>query len=306
MSTPNEKQGRVRSMTGYARIRRQSALGELTVSLRSVNHRALDFHFHTSSDFAPFENAIRARLKQDIARGHVEVRISLTPTSSGSGVQYDQVLLGRYVEAFRDAAKAFRISDQPDLNAAFRIPGVLLTEPGSGQIETNFEPEVVGAVVSCAEELNAFREREGGQLRELLLRECNAIATQTEQMAQIRSQALPLFQQRLTERLQDLLGGSALDTRRVMEEAAILADRSDVEEELTRLRIHNEQLVHLLEAGGEVGKKADFLLQEMNREANTIVSKTSGIGEAGLTITDLGLAAKGSIEKIREQALNLE
>jgi uncharacterized protein (TIGR00255 family) len=305
MSTLNEKAGRVRSMTGYARARRQTPLGELTVSLRSVNHRALDFHFHTSSDFAPFENAIRARLKQDVARGHLEVRISLA-AASGAEVRYDQALIGRYVAAFRDAAKAFRISDQPDLNAAFRIPGVLLMEACNGPIESSFEPEVIAVVASCAGELNEFREREGGQLRELLLKECEAVAAQTEQMARIRSQALPLFQKRLTERLQDLLAGGAIDARRITEEAAVLADRSDVEEELARLRIHNEQLVILLEAGGEVGKKADFLLQEMNREANTILSKTSGIGEAGLTMTDLGLGAKGSIEKIREQALNLE
>lgn len=293
-------------MTGYARVRRQTASGELTVSLRSVNHKALDFHFHQSSDFALFENAIRARLKQDVARGHIEVRIALTRGAAAPEMQYDRELLGRYIAAFREAAKAFRVSDQPDLNTAFRVPGVLAADTGNPQIESSFEPEILTAVAECVDELNTFREREGEQLRELLEREAEEISGNMKRMAEIRSQALPLFQKRLTERLQELLDSGNIDARRIIEEAAMLTDRSDVQEELARLRIHTEQLIELLKKGGEVGKKADFLLQEMNRETNTILSKTSGIGDVGLTMTDLGLATKANIEKIREQALNLE
>ena len=125
-------------------------------------------------------------------------------------------------------------------------------------------------------------------------------------MREIRTEALPHFQRRLTERLQELLGSAGIDQRRLAEEAALLTDRSDVEEELSRLAIHTAKLTELLDAGGEVGKRLDFLLQEMNRETNTVLSKTSGIGEAGLIITDLALATKANIEKIREQSLNLE
>ncbi len=117
---------------------------------------------------------------------------------------------------------------------------------------------------------------------------------------------MPLFQQRMTERLKDLLRGATLDPQRLAQEAALLADRSDIGEEVARLKIHSKQLDDILDAGGEVGKKLDFLLQEMNRETNTILSKTNGIGDLGLKITDLALAAKADIEKIREQALNLE
>jgi uncharacterized protein (TIGR00255 family) len=125
-------------------------------------------------------------------------------------------------------------------------------------------------------------------------------------MKAIRAGAAEEMQKRLLERLQPLLGSNAIDPRRLVEEAAILTDRSDVQEELARLEIHTEQLLQMLAAGGELGKKVDFLLQEMNRETNTILSKTSGLGETGLTMTDLGLAAKAHIEKIREQALNIE
>ena len=139
------------------------------------------------------------------------------------------------------------------------------------------------------------------------LREQNrSIREQAQEMEQIRSKAVPAFQERLLEKLRELLGNSVVDPQRLAQEAAILADRSDIGEEIERLKIHSKQLDDTLDAGGEVGKKLDFLLQEMNRESNTILSKTNGIGPLGLRITELALAAKACIDKIREQALNLE
>ncbi len=125
-------------------------------------------------------------------------------------------------------------------------------------------------------------------------------------MEEIRSGAVPAFQKRLRERLSELLHGANADPQRLAQEAAILADRSDIAEELVRLRTHAGHLEDMLAKGGEVGKRLDFLLQEMNRESNTILSKTGGLGDLGLTITDLALAAKSEIDKIREQSLNLE
>jgi uncharacterized protein (TIGR00255 family) len=154
--------------------------------------------------------------------------------------------------------------------------------------------------------LNQFRSREGAELAALMRDLNRAIAAGAAEMADIRSRAIPAFQSRLSEKLNELLGNSALDPQRIAQEAALLADRSDIGEEISRLQIHSRQLDEILDAGGEVGKKLDFLLQEMNRETNTVLSKTSGIGELGLRITDLALAAKAGIEKIREQALNLE
>ena len=129
---------------------------------------------------------------------------------------------------------------------------------------------------------------------------------QAAQIAAIRSEAVTQFQNRLRERLATLLGDSGISESRLIEEAALLADRSDIQEELTRLNVHAGELRRLLEEGGEVGQRLEFLLQEMNREANTALSKTSGIGETGLTITSLALAIKANIERMREQALNFE
>jgi uncharacterized protein (TIGR00255 family) len=296
----------VRSMTGYARVRRETPLGELTVSLRSVNHRGLDFHFFLSGEFAAFENAVRATLKRDISRGHIEVRISLTRIDETVRAGYNRRLIADYVAAFREAAAEFGLQGQPDLNAAFRMPGAFAAESEVNCIDNAFEPEVMAALAACVAELNAFREREGAQLRELFRAEVEAIRRQTRRMKEIRTEALPHFQRRLTERLHELLGSTGIEPRRLAEEAALLTDRSDVEEELSRLEIHTAQLTELLDAGGEVGKRVDFLLQEMNRETNTVLSKTSGIGETGLLLTDLALATKANIEKVREQSLNLE
>jgi uncharacterized protein (TIGR00255 family) len=154
--------------------------------------------------------------------------------------------------------------------------------------------------------LNAARAREGAATAQEVTERCHAIRDLVERMTAIRAGAVPAFQNRLRERLADLLGGAGVDSQRLAQEAAILADRSDISEELLRLSTHTAQLEQMLAGGGEVGKRMDFLLQEMNREANTVLSKTGGLGDLGLTLTDLALAAKSEIDKIREQALNLE
>jgi uncharacterized protein (TIGR00255 family) len=180
---------------------------------------------------------------------------------------------------------------------------------GAG-VEPAADPGVERPLLAVFEEalevLNVFRAREGAELAALIRDHNRTIAAGAGEMADIRSRAVPAFQNRLAERLNELLANSALDPQRIAQEAALLADRSDIGEEISRLQIHSRQLDEILDAGGEVGKKLDFLLQEMNRETNTVLSKTNGIGELGLRITDLALAAKAGIEKIREQALNLE
>jgi uncharacterized protein (TIGR00255 family) len=151
-----------------------------------------------------------------------------------------------------------------------------------------------------------FREREGAATAAEMRQRTAGICALVSRMDEIRTGALAAFQKRLRDKLSDLLHGAGVDPQRLAQEAAILADRSDIAEELVRLRTHATQLDKLLGGTGEVGKRLDFLLQEMNRESNTILSKTGGIGEVGLTMTDLALAAKAEIDKIREQSLNLE
>jgi len=302
---PSSPPAPVRSMTGYALVRKQTAAGELTLSLRSVNHRGLDLHFHLSGDLGVFENAMRALLKQQVRRGHVEVRMSVGREGE-EGVAYNGALLGRYVGLFREACAEFGLDSTPDLNTFFTLPGVLQNAIGAKPLPSGFDSDVLGALTACLGDLNSFREREGTELCRSVDAELAAIEDGTKQMLAIRSEAHSHFLNRLNARLKEVLHDSNLSPARLAEEAALLADRSDVQEELTRLTVHTQEFRRLLTAGGEVGKRLDFLLQEMNRETNTILSKTSGIGEAGLTITNVGLAIKANIERMREQALNLE
>lgn len=290
-------------MTGFARVRKGLPDGELVLSLKSVNHRALDLHFHMPSDLDQYEPALRGVLKAQINRGHVQVQVQIS-TSNNTQAGFNRELLRGWLEAFRAANKEFGLNAEPDLNVAFRLPGIM--QGSGGTSEASLEPVLIEAVTEAVQLLNAFRDHEGAAIALELAQRRAQIVELSQKMERIRAKATPIFQKRLNERLSELLHGASIDASRLAHEAAILADRSDISEELVRLKTHAGQLGTLLEAPGEKGKKLDFLLQEMNREANTILSKTGGLGDLGLTITDLALAAKAEIDKIREQSLNLE
>jgi uncharacterized protein (TIGR00255 family) len=295
----------IRSMTGFARVRKATSQGEITVSLKSVNHRGLDLHFHLESELNPFEGAMRAAMKRTILRGHVDVRCSILSATNGASGGLNVPLFHAYLAAFRNAAAQEGLSTQPDLNQAFRIPG-MFGASAEAELDSALEGVILPVLEEAVEMLNQFRAREGAELASFIRDQNRLIRDGSEELEQIRAQAIPALHSRLLEKLRELLGSSGIDPQRIAQEAAFLADRSDITEEIARLKIHSRQLDEILDAGGEVGKKLDFLLQEMNRETNTILSKTSGIGELGLRITDLALGFKAANEKIREQALNLE
>jgi uncharacterized protein (TIGR00255 family) len=292
-------------MTGFARVHKTTECGEITINLKSVNHRGLDLHFHLEADLDPLEGSMRAALKRSVHRGHVDIRCSLLRSGNGGPGGLNAPLLRAYIAAYRQAAAAEGIESQPDLNQALRLPG-MFGFAADLEPDPKLEGELLGSLDEAIQTLNQFRSREGAELAAFIREHNRLLADSAQQMDKIRSRAQPAFQSRLSEKLQELLRGASLDPQRIAQEAALLADRSDIGEEISRLQIHSRQLSELLDAGGEVGKKIDFLLQEMNRETNTVLSKTNGIGELGLGITDLALAGKAAIEKIREQALNLE
>jgi uncharacterized protein (TIGR00255 family) len=295
----------IRSMTGYARVTRSAGECELVVSVKSLNHRALDIHFHLPSELEPFEPTLRSAIKRSLARGHLDLRITMARISSGGKIRLNRPLLESYLAAHRQAALEYGIDSAPDLNSALRIPGMF--EPAAnGESGPEMESVLLEALETALGELNAFRSREGAEIKAALLARTKAIVAAVEKLRKLRETALPAFEERLRRRLEGLLNGSFLDPQRLAQEVALLADRSDIGEELERLQIHAGELDALLEAGGEVGKKLDFLLQEMNRETNTILSKTGSSGEAGLEITSIALGLRSDVEKIREQSLNLE
>jgi uncharacterized protein (TIGR00255 family) len=297
--------GPVRSMTGFASVQRVTEQGDIVISLKSVNHRGLDLHFHLSAELDSLEQAMRATLKRAVLRGHVDVRCSVLRPANGASNSLNLPLFRSYLAAFRKAAAEEGIDAQPDLNRILLLPGILGASDLSAS-DTMGEKAALEALEEAVEMLNQFRAREGAELVAFIREQNAAIRTGSEEMQRIRAGAVPAFQKRLIEKLQELLGNTMIDPQRLAQEAALLADRSDIGEEISRLQIHSRQLDEILESGGEVGKRLDFLLQELNRETNTILSKTSGLGDLGLRITELALGSKAAIEKIREHALNLE
>jgi len=296
---------RVRSMTGFARVRKAAGQDEIAISLKSVNHRGLDLHFHLPPELEEIETELRAILKSAIARGHVQIQVTLTRAAE-SAAGLNRSLMSEYIAAFREAQKLFALPNQePDLNAVLRMPGMLQT---GGDAEAS-EEVVAAALAGTREALAAFnqsRETEGAATAKEMQDRTAALVGLAARIEEIRAGAVPAFQKRLRERMAELLNGAPIEPQRLAQEAALAADRSDIAEELVRLKTHAVQLDALLAGESEVGKRLDFLLQEMNREANTMLSKTGGLGDLGLTITELALAAKSEIDKIREQALNLE
>lgn len=294
----------VRSMTGYAAVRRSLEGAELAISVRAVNHRGLDAHLRLPPELERFEPALRAVLRRYVARGHLQIHVRLVNWRRQTPVVLNLTLLDAYLTAFRRAAAVHGLQGEPDLNSALRLQGmfeVLEQEP-----PVEMEACLAEALEAALAALNEQREREGEQIAAELRRRNAAVRECAERMEQLRREALPAWETRLRQRLQELLQGAPLDEQRLAQEAAYLAERSDISEEISRLKIHAQQVEELLEVGGEIGKKLDFLLQEMQRETNTILAKTVGAGEAGLGVTEQALAAKAEIEKLREQALNLE
>ncbi len=313
------------SMTGYARTagRIADALS-FTLTLKSINHRYLDLQLRLPAGTEGLEAAVRQRLKMQLVRGHVECVLMLernkpqAPAAPGQAESprplpvFDSEAVAAYVAAFRAMRLQHGLDTEPDLNEIARLPGMLLLEPlaPAGRLTDLADEEALAAEVLARLDdallaLRAMRAEEGrslaGILRDGLLR----LAEMVEEVALLRASVQQAHFSRIEQRLRMLLDG-ALDRDRILQEAALLAERSDVEEEVARMRTHIEHFRSLLGAGGEVGKKLDFLLQEMNREANTLLSKTAGVTGNGTRITACGLAMKAEIEKAREQVQNLE
>jgi uncharacterized protein (TIGR00255 family) len=246
---------------------------------------------------------VRRVLKERLHRGHIEVTLSLE-RSGGVAFSVNRDLVGGYLRTFREVAEEFGVSAEPDLNAVLKIPGAL-NAAESGDAMAAMEKQVTTALEQCIERLNVMREEEGRGAAIELRERMTHLSSATHEVDQLRGKVLKAYHEKVHGRMQELLGAHA-DPDRILQEAAMLAERSDIQEEIVRMKNHIQHFLGLLDAGGEVGKKLDFLLQEMNREANTLMSKTTGVAGEALRITGLGLAMKSEIEKAREQVQNLE
>ena len=290
-------------MTGFAQVKSQAGDGvSFSLALKSVNHRFLDPQLRLPAEMDELEIKLRRMLKEKLARGHVEVTLAVE-RRPGEGFGFNRELVGGYVAAFRKAAAEFGAPGEPDLNAAFRMPGALAE---AASLDGSFEQAVLEGMEQAIEKLNVMREQEGQGMEAELRRRLQSLEHATDEVSKLRSVVTRAVMDKVRVRMKELLENVNADEDRVLQEAALLAERSDIQEELVRLKTHVDHFRKLLDSGGEVGKKLDFLLQELNREANTLLSKTTGVTGEALRITELGLLMKSEIEKCREQVQNLE
>lgn len=298
-----------RSMTGYAMVRGEFEGWLIRVSVKSVNHRFLDVKLRIPDSLEPYEHRLRQAVRTRIHRGHVDVHVSMEP-GEAAPVHVNRELLKAYVNAAEDLRKQTGGKAELDTVSLLRLPGVI-TGLASALPETEDALEALGkALESHLQEalgrMDEMRRNEGRHLTEELRARVAKIESEADKVRGLVSTLRPAFSRRLEARLKELLNGSNIEPARLAQEAALLAERSDISEELDRLRSHLQQFTKLLDGAGELGKKLDFLLQEMHREANTMLSKTPGVESEALAITGLALEIKAEIEKLREQVQNIE
>ncbi|MDA1313763.1 MAG: YicC family protein [Acidobacteria bacterium] len=296
------------SMTGYARTRAEGKDLSIVVALKAVNHRFADIQIRMPPELDPFEPRLRGLIKKYVQRGQVQLGINLDWNAPVQEAKVNRSLLAGYLSAFRDIRSEYKLTGEPDLNVLLRVPGAVtltladLDEERRGLLEATLFDTLKRAL----ETLNHSRQLEGASIIEDLRQRVEAMGRDLADLQIVREGTVQDFQKHLEVKLTELMERIQPDPQRILQEASILADRSDINEELQRLRTHLQRLVELLEADGEIGKKIDFIAQELNRETNTILSKSAPLGQAAMAVSEIGIRLKAEIEKIREQAQNLE
>jgi uncharacterized protein (TIGR00255 family) len=293
----------MKSMTGFGRGNATGEEFDVAVEIKTVNNRYLDIHLRISQELAPLEINIRKLIGARLSRGRVDLNINLERRGETT-YEINRQLIGGYVSALREIQKEFNLSGDVDINTLARLPGALGTARSG--IDESVQDGITRAIGEALHDLEQMRASEGAALAEEMRVRLAKIEAEVPVIEDAAAGIVDAYQQRVQKRINELLsrGDSQaiqLDAGRLAQEVAYLADRSDITEELTRLRSHLEQFRAALEADGEIGKRLDFLLQELNREANTVLSKSTEIA-----IKDAGLVIKAEVEKLREQVQNVE
>ena len=292
----------VKSMTGYGRAEEKTAGGTITVEVRSVNNRYLDCSVRIPRLYLFAEEGLKSRVQDTISRGKVDVFVTLDSAGAEQvKVTVNQPAADAYYAALKGLAAAYGLEER-DITVSLlsRFPEVLVAEKVEADAEETARE--IGAVLDRAlADFDQMRAREGERLREDILARAAAIEDMVGQVEARSPQTVAEYRAKLEARMQEVLSNTQLDPARILTEAAIFADKVAVDEETVRLRSHIGQLRELLSRGGPVGRKLDFLIQEFNREANTIGSKCSDL-DIARQVVDI----KAEIEKIREQVQNIE
>ena len=291
----------IRSMTGFGRCEIQSGEKKFTVEMKGVNHRYLDVNIRMPKKLYFFETAIRSYLKKYIQRGKVDIFVTYEDLSEGQmSLKYNEALASEYLDYFRQMEEKFGLENDVRISALSRYPEVFTMEEQDVDEEEMWNGLREALDGACVQFVSA-RETEGEKLREDLIGKLDDMKAVVEKIKERSPQILSEYREKLEEKVKELLADTQIDESRIAAEVVLFADKICTDEEIVRLKSHIDHMKSSLQAGEGIGRKLDFIAQEMNREANTILSKAND-----LTVSNYGIDLKTEIEKVREQIQNIE
>ena len=297
----------IRSMTGYGRGQWQEGSWLCRVEVKSVNHRHLDIQIRLPGELSSLDAKVRKWVRERIKRGRIDLYLKIEK-GNDPGFSLNRPLFESYLDTLKLLERNYSIKGNVDPSQLLRMPGMLAQEsvPVSDEQSAVLEAGVAVAVAQALSDLETMRRAEGQALETEIRRRLDVMEAEVQRIETQSEGLLELHRERLKTRMESILADIDIDPARLLQEAAHQADRGDIREEVSRLISHGTQCRALLSGSGEVGKKMDFMMQEMNREANTILSKNAGLADHRLDITNAAITIKTEIEKIREQIQNVE
>ncbi len=288
-------------MTGFGSGIVQEGEYSVKVEIRSVNHRYADLSIRLPKGYHAIEDRVRRLVGAHVSRGRVEIFLEIKEIGTGNRtVKLDRALLHGYVQALHEAGTELGVNFVPHVDMLMSLPDVLSVEEREGDPESVW-PLVQSVLTAALEGLVAMRQAEGRRLQDDIIGRIERLSDMIEEIASLAPTGVVRYRERLSANVERLLGSAPVDEQRIAQEIAIYADKSDISEELSRASSHLEQFVQTCGEGESVGRKLDFLIQELNREVNTIASKSQDTRVASLVVE-----AKSELEKIREQVQNVE
>ena len=291
----------IKSMTGYGRAQGSFSGGDITVEIKSVNNRYLDCGVKLPRGYAYLEEGVKSQVQKAISRGKVDVFITINAAGADNvKISVNEPVAKGYIDAMHRLVQEYGIQDDISASAISKFSDVFLVEKQE-QDENEVKSAISGVVAEALGAFDAMRTREGEALKTDLLQKAEGILTLVSKVEERSPITVKAYRERLTAKMQEVLEDRQIDEARIIQEAAIYADKVAMDEETVRLRSHVDQLQNMLSEGGVIGRKLDFLMQEMNREANTIGSKGNDVEQARNVVS-----IKSELEKIREQIQNIE
>ena len=302
MSKKNQGMKRmIKSMTGFGRSEQKINGREVSVEIKSVNHRYFEFNCKTSRGYAFLEEKLKAYVQQRVSRGKIDLYVSVVcAEETQANITLNHSLAAGYVAALKEIVSAYGVQDDISVSSVARFTDIFTVHKAQEDEEEVWQ-SVLPVLDSAMESFMNMRLSEGARMKEDVLNRSKTILSIVDQIDEQSPQTVAQYREKLEERLRELLESASVDEQRLLTEAAVFADKTAVAEETVRLRSHFTQLQKFMEAKEPVGRKIDFILQEMNREANTIGSKVQNAPLAHLVVE-----IKSELEKIREQIQNIE